>query len=62
MMLCLTINIGYPLRHDRIHEIVIGLNTDFGEDFYTSFRQTLSMERHGNAIDGPHLANDNTKR
>jgi len=37
MMLYLTINIDYPLRHDRIHEIITGLNTDFGEDFYSYF-------------------------
>jgi hypothetical protein len=28
-------SIDYLLRHDRIHEIITGLNTDFGEDFYS---------------------------
>jgi len=35
MMLCLTINIDYPLCHDRIHEIITEPKTDFGEDFYS---------------------------
>jgi hypothetical protein len=41
MMLYLTVNVDYPLRHDIIHEIITGLNTDFGEDFYSYLCQTV---------------------